>query len=241
MENYLVIAEAFPVWLCVVPAVVLVLFQAAIFVKKAYRAGAEIGMTQKQLNSAIRASAISSIGPALAILSTLLALLVLVGGPVAWMRLSYIGNMLFEALAFNFGITASGIETAAGQAVTGQAFVNGVWVMILGSIGWIIVSILITDKMNVVQHKISGGNPRVMQIIASCAMIAGLGSLIVPYVVPIFTAAKVDRNGVSAIGGAAVMAAICAFNKKRKIGWLGEWSLAFAILGGLVLALCIKK
>jgi hypothetical protein len=239
MDNYLSAAEAAIVWFCVVPAIILVLFQAAIFAKKAYKAGVEIGMTQKQLNAAIRASAISSIGPAIAILSTLLALLLLVGGPVAWMRLSYIGNMLFEASAFNFGIKASGIDIAAGQAITGQAFVNGVWVMILGSIGWIIASILMTDKMNVVQQKISGGNPRVMQIIASCAMIAGLGSLVVPYAVSFVTQFKVERNGAAAFGGATVMALICAFNSKRKIGWLGEWSLAFAMLGGFLLAFCV--
>lgn len=228
--DYLSIANSFPMWLCVIPPILLVIVQAVLFAKKAYRAGLEIGMTKEQLNSAIRSSAFASFGPSLVILSGMLALIVIAGGPIGWMRLAYIGNVMFEALAFNFGVTASG---ATAETITAQAFTNGVWVMILGSLGWIIFSILFTDKMDRVQNKISGGNPRTMQIIAAAAMIGGMGSLSCSYVV------QLNKNAVATIGGAAIMVLIYAFNSKKNIKWLREWALTFGLLGGMIIAVII--
>ncbi len=99
MDNYLQAVNSLPVWICVVPAVAIVLIQAWMFAKKAYNSALEIGMTKDQLSSAIRASASASIGPSIAILSGLLALIGIAGGPISWYRLSYIGNVVFETLS----------------------------------------------------------------------------------------------------------------------------------------------
>ncbi len=228
--DYLSIANSLAMWICVVPAISLVVVQAGIFAKKAYGSGLAIGMTKKQLNSAIRSSALSSFGPSLAILSGLLALLGIAGGPVAWMRLSYIGNVMFESMAFNFGVTASG---ASSDAMTAQAFVNGVWVMITGSLGWIICSILFTDKMDKVQNKLSGGNPTIMGLIAGGAMIGGMASLSAQYVI------QLNRNALACVCGAAIMAIIYLANSKKQIGWVREWALTIALLGGMAIAAVI--
>lgn len=148
--DYLKIAGSLAMWLCVVPAILVVVVQAAMFARKAYKCGLEIGMTKAQLKSAIRASAVSSIGPSLAILSGMLALLGIAGGPISWMRLSYIGNVVFESMAFNFGVTASG---ATAEAMTSQAFINGVYVMITGSLGWIYVP----ADFDTIEKAFSGG------------------------------------------------------------------------------------
>ena len=58
--DYLKIAGSLAMWLCVVPAILVVVVQAAMFARKAYKCGLEIGMTKAQLKSAIRASAVSS-------------------------------------------------------------------------------------------------------------------------------------------------------------------------------------
>ena len=120
--EYLKIANSLTMWLMVAPAIILVIVQAVLFARKAYKTGLEIGMTKQQLMAAIRSSAVSSIGPSLAILSGLLALLGLAGGPMSWMRLSYIGNVVFETAAFSFGVGAAG---ATPEAMTAQAFITG--------------------------------------------------------------------------------------------------------------------
>ena len=51
---------------------------------------------------------ISSIGPSVVILVTMISLLVTMGAPVAWMRLSFIGSVNYEAMAAGFGAQAMG-------------------------------------------------------------------------------------------------------------------------------------
>lgn len=225
--EYLKVANGFSMWLCVVPAILLVIFQAVLFAWKAYKSGLEIGMTKQQLMAAIRSSAVSSIGPSLAILSGLLALLGLAGGPMSWMRLSYIGNVVFETAAFSFGVGAAG---ATPEAMTAQAFITGLYVMVIGSLGWIIMSILFTDKMDKLQSKISGGNPQKMAVIAGGAMVGGLASMSAQHLIAF------NINTVACAAGAILMIAIYAFNSKRKMGWLQEWSLTIALIGAVVIA-----
>ena len=103
------IANSIPMWIaCGIP-VILVIAQALIFAKKSYSAGKKIGLTEKQMKNAIKSSAITSIGPSIVILSGMLSLLITVGGPMAWMRLSLIGSVMFESIAAGF-ISASRMD-----------------------------------------------------------------------------------------------------------------------------------
>mgnify|MGYP000249566358 CR=1 FL=1 len=58
----------------------------------------KVGLTKTQMNKAIKSSAVTSIGPSIVVLSGMLSLLVTVGGPVGWMRLSMIGSVMFESI-----------------------------------------------------------------------------------------------------------------------------------------------
>lgn len=89
------IANGLPMWIaCGIP-VCMVLIQAITFFKKAYAAGEKVDLTKGQMKEAIRSAAITSIGPSIVVLSGMLSLLITVGGPVAWMRLSLIGSVMF--------------------------------------------------------------------------------------------------------------------------------------------------
>src|SRR5699024_9678229 len=98
--------------------------------------GKKIGLPEEKMKSAVKSSLITSIGPSIVILTGLLSLLVTVGGPMAWMRLSFIGSVMFEMMAAGFGTEALGIKMGI-DPMTNVAFANAVWTMILGSIGWI--------------------------------------------------------------------------------------------------------
>ena len=78
------IANSIPMWIaCGIP-VILVIAQALIFAKKSYSAGKKIGLTEKQMKNAIKSSAITSIGPSIVILVTMISLIVSMGAPVSW-------------------------------------------------------------------------------------------------------------------------------------------------------------
>lgn len=97
------IANSRWLWLSTVPVVSVVLLQAAIFFRRAWSDGKKIGLSNEQLKSGFKTGVIPAIGPAVAVLVGMLALVATVGGPVAWMRLSVIGSVAFELPAAELG------------------------------------------------------------------------------------------------------------------------------------------
>ncbi|WP_227763903.1 DUF5058 family protein [Zhaonella formicivorans] len=228
--DYLKIANSAPMWMAAALAIILVLFQAVIFAKKSYETGKRIGLTEDQMKSAMKSSLITSIGPSFVILTGLLSLLVTVGGPMAWMRLSFIGSVMFELMAAGFGTEAAGVKMGIDQ-MTNVAFANAVWTMILGSIGWIIFATLTADKMDKVQAKIAKGDQGLIKAISIAAMLGSFGSLVSGHL------AAVNKNTVAALAGGAIMLVLSPLADKKKIKWLKEWALAIALFGGMLVAL----
>ena len=148
--DALQIANSLPMWIACGLAVGLVVVQAAVFAKNAWSAGKKMGITEKQMKSAVKSSAITSIGPSIVILSGMLSLLISVGGPMAWMRLSLIGSVMFESIAAGIGTSSVGVQLGA-DALTPEALTMAVWAMILGSIGWVVFATFSADKMEKVQ------------------------------------------------------------------------------------------
>lgn len=106
--NYLDYANSPLMWAAAALAVAVVVFQSILFMKRSMKAASESALTTDQVHKAIKSSVISSIGPSVVILVTMISLLVTMGAPVAWMRLSFIGSVNYEAMAAGFGAQAMG-------------------------------------------------------------------------------------------------------------------------------------
>lgn len=228
--DWMDIANSFPMWIAAAVAVGLAIFQAILFARESYSTGLEMGLSSQQMKGAMRSSLITSIGPSIVILTGLLALLVSVGGPMAWMRLSYIGSIMFELMAVGFGAEATGVRVGV-DPMTEMAFANAVWTMILGSIGWILFSALFTDKMAVVQDKVVKGSSALLAVISTAAILGAFAALVSPHIL------AMSRNTVAALSGGAIMLVLSIIMKKKpEIKWLKEWALAFALFGGMIVA-----
>ena len=222
------IANSIPMWIACGLAVLLVIIQAAVFTRQAFRAGPRVGLTGKQMKQAAKGAALTSIGPSLVVLSGMLSLLVTVGGPMAWMRLSFIGSVMFESVAAGVGTSAVGVQLGVDE-MTLAALTMSVWTMILASIGWIIFSTFAADKMDKVQTKISGGNPAKLAIISSAAMIGAFGSMTAQKLV------SLDKTSLSCLLGAGIMFVLLTVTEKKNISRLKEWNLTIAILLAMVI------
>lgn len=230
--DYLKIANSLPMWIAAGLAVVLVLFQAILFGKKSYQTGKDIGLTDLQMKSAMKSSFITSIGPSIVILTGLISLLVTVGGPMAWMRLSFIGSVGFELMAVGLGTEAVGVQAGI-DPMTNVAFANAIWTMITGSIGWIIFATLSADKMDRVQSKFSKGDSGLLTIISIAAMQGSFGSLVSNHLI------AMNKNTVAAISGGLIMLILSQLADNKDIGWLKEWSLTIALFGGTLIAVLV--
>ena len=226
--DYLEIANSLPMWIAASLAVLLVLFQAVLFARKSYITGKELGLEEKKMKSAMKSSFITSIGPSIVILSGLLSLLVTVGGPMAWMRLSFIGSVGFELMAVGHGTEAAGVRAGI-DPMTNIAFANAVWTMITGSVGWIIFATLSADKMETVQEKFSKGNSALLSIISIAAMQGSFASLLSDHIV------AMNKNTVAALLGGLIMLILSPIANKNNIKWLKEWALAISLFGGTLI------
>lgn len=227
--EYLEIANGFPMWIAAGSAVVLVLVEAVIFVRKSIKDGKRMGLKNEQIKTAIKSSAFSSIGPSLVILAGMISLLVTIGAPISWMRLSFIGSVMFELMAAGFGTEAVGVKLGSAD-MTGIAYANAVWTMVLGGAGWILFSALFTDKLENLRDKVAGGSQKLIPIISSAAMLGAFAYMASDNIL------SFDRSTIALITGAVVMLVVMHLADKKDIGWLKEWGLAISMFSGMLSA-----
>ena len=229
------IANSTPMWFaCAIP-VALIIFQAILFMRRAREACRDMGVPDENVRNAIKSAAITSIGPSIVILSGMLSLLVTVGGPVGWMRLSLIGSVMFESIAAGIGTQQVGVKLGT-DAMTPTALAMALWTMVLCSIGWVIFATVAADRMEKIQQKVTGGNVAKMGMIATAAIVAIFAS---------FTAGNLAKynlksgsfyfakSALSALLGAAFMFIMMRVSKNNRK--LAEWNLTIAMLAAMIL------
>lgn len=233
VPAYMDVANSRWLWLSTVPVVSVVLLQAAIFFRRAWSDGKEIGLSDDQLRSGFKTGVISAIGPAIAVLVGMLALIATVGGPVAWMRLSVIGSVAFELPAAELGVSQFGYSLGDGD-ITETAYATAVWSMTLGGTGWLLVSAFGTPHMEKARQKLGEGKDALIPIIGAAAMLGAFAYFLTGEV-----AAGTPETGSVAAGG-LVMLVLLQIADKKEVQWLREWALGTAMLVGLLVGVALQ-
>lgn len=113
--------------------ILFVLAQAVFFLVKSWKRGKELGISSKKLKNALTSSALFTVPSALSILATVIALAPALGLVIPWVRLSVIGNLMYETTAAEAAMEAFGHEGGMAVPVTDPEVYAGVaWVMTLG-------------------------------------------------------------------------------------------------------------
>ncbi len=113
--------------------ILFVLAQSLFFLIKAYKHGKELGIDKSKLRNAITSSALFTIPSSLSILATIIALAPALGLVIPWVRLSVIGNLMYETTAAEAAMEAFGHQGGMAVPVTDPEIYAGVaWVMTLG-------------------------------------------------------------------------------------------------------------
>ena len=173
-KNYLEVANSLPFWIIALVMISVVIFQSIIFMKKAFATGRKIGITEDQFKTTIRSAVITSFGPSFAVLIGLVALISLIGSPMAFMRLGVIGAVMFETLCVDAGAEAVGVVANTPQFDL-YAFTNVMWVMCVASIGWLIIAGLFTPKLESFRMKIVGGKNYLLPVLSTGAVLGAFG------------------------------------------------------------------
>ncbi len=227
---YLKTANSMGMWISCIPAVALVLFQAFIFMKRAWATGPKMGVTEAQMKEAAKSSFVASIGPSIVIVTGMVSLLASVGGPLAWMRLAFIGSVMYELPAADRAATAAGC-TLGTNNMTEEAFANAAWIMTVCCLGWIIVSALFTDKMEAFRDKVTGGNVNALTALTAGGGVGGFGYMVAQRFLPF---SLTNANMWAALVGFAVMFGLTMHGKKSGAKWVAQFGMTIAMIAGMV-------
>lgn len=219
------IANSSIFWSITFLAIFMVVTQSLLFLKKSYKAGLAMGISKETMIIAFKIGIISAIGPSIVIVIGMISLLVTVGGPTALMRLAYIGNVVYELMSVGFAADAFGVTR---DTVTPEVFATSLWCMSIGCVGWILFTVLFTDKMDIVRDKMVGGKTKMIPVISSAAMLGAYGYFNAGYII------SMDLNTVAILIGFFTMIGIIMIYRKSKIKFLNEWGLTFAMFAGML-------
>lgn len=181
--EYLKTANSLIVWIGCIPAVLLVLFQAALFLKRSWETGPKMGIPVEKMKEAAKSSFIASIGPSIVVVSGMFSLLASVGGPLSWMRLAYIGSVMYELPTAERAAMFCG-STLGTENMTQEAFATAAYLMTICCLGWIIISALFTDKMEALRDKIAGGSMDAVQALTAGGGIGGFAYMVAMRCIP---------------------------------------------------------
>jgi len=227
--DYLKIANNGLMWFTCGLCVFWALFQTFIFVRKSMAVSQDLNISKQQIKSAIKSSTTASIGPSIAIVAGIVPVIVALGGPIAWFRESFIGSVAYELMAAGFGADAMG-ATLGGEGMNEIVFACSIWVMSLGSTGWILFTALATPKMDKYRYVLAGGRKAMLPIVSAGAMCGAFAYLSLDRVY------RFDAGTSAAIGGFIVMALLMIYNKKKDAQWIKEWALTISMFAGMFIS-----
>ena len=115
-----------------------ILTEAALFTMVCFKNGPKLGVSKEDMIAGMRTAAITAIGPSLAPVITLLALMAVIGGPTGWMRMNDIGAARTELAMCAMAADAAGTSLDASK-FTAMGFIFCLWGMALNNSGWIVV------------------------------------------------------------------------------------------------------
>lgn len=229
MDNQFFYANHPLMYIACSVGILLVLFQATVVLKKTIKCAKEKCMDEKKIKKGITTSAISSIGPALGIVGSILALIVSLGAPVTALRMSVIGGTNYETMAANFGAKALGSELST--KMDPVVFANALWVPALGVMGWLIIMFIFGHRMDKINNLLTGGREALLPAVSVGAMLGAFAYFNIDNLMKITVKPQL---AISTITGFIIMV-ICQLIGK-KANWVKQWSLTFAMFGGAIVA-----
>ncbi|WP_029270545.1 DUF5058 family protein [Virgibacillus alimentarius] len=231
MENVMKLANSPIVWMIAAAVIFVVIFQGIKFIQLAVNASGDVGMSKKEVRSALKTGAIAAIGPSFAIVIVAISLIAFLGDPLTLMRVGIIGSAPAESIGATMGANAYGVDLG-GAGYNAQAFTAVAWTLCLGGLGWLVFTALSTKSMSKIEKKIVGKSAKskqIMTIITTAAMTGAFGNLASAEMI------KGMAYVVVAIVAALTMVFLTKLADKLKMDWLREWSLGLSIF----VSLCI--
>ena len=244
MEQFLEQANSSKMYILVACIVALVLFQAFLFLIRAWREGKRSGMDMKKLKKVVISSATFSFLPSVAILIGVLALAPSLGVPLPWARLSVVGSLQYEGPTANNVAKGLGLGELPSDLMNAEGFASIAFAMTLGVMS---TSFVILFAYKAYQKKMTAAATKDSKL-TDVLFTAGFMGMVAAYVGDAFgklrtmtlESGEIRKPNILYLLACIVSAIFMAFFtyliKKKKIAWLDNYAFAFSMLLGMAAA-----
>ena len=238
-----------PMYLICGSIVAFVALVCVIFLVRAYKTGAAIGMDTKKMKQTMISSATFSVLPSVGILLGVIALSGSLGTPWPWLRLSVIGALHYETQVAQAAAEQVGMSGLSAAEMTPSGFTTIALLMSVCIIWGIVFSAFFNkrylNKLGSGGESASGGAG--FGDTAMSAMFIGLVSAYIGSYIGGF----VSGNGVFSFDGdwlplvvvvvsGAAMAGFVWLAEKKQLAWVDSFSVAGSMLLGMAAAVLVK-
>lgn len=230
--DILAVANSPVLWICAVGVFAVIFVQSVIYIRAARAAGPDIGMTRKHLNGALRAGAIASIGPSLAVVLVAITLIAIFGTPAVLVRIGLIGSAATEVASATLATSTTGAELG-GPDYTQRVFVIAFTAMTLSGAMWMLATLILTPVLKRGNAKLQKMNKAATVIIPSAALLAAFISIATKEM------AKSSNHIIVLAVSGGVMAICLLLAKRLEASWLKEWALGIALVVAVAVALLL--
>jgi hypothetical protein len=209
------------------------LLQSFLFYRLARSTGAKMKMAEGAMNEALKASFITSVGPALGSFVGMTVLVLALGGAYAFARESAgVGSIMYELIAARAGAEAAGVQLTR-EGMTLGALVIIFWVGALGSFGWVLIGGVFTRWLPKLKDLMGGGDIRRLQVISVAIMLAAFARLLTnDSIRPLLQNGRWPAMVASLVGGAAAAAWLIYADRAKKPA-IKEYFLLIALVLGM--------
>lgn len=222
--DYLQISNSVGMWLACLPVLAVIIAQCILIYRQAVKSSKTVSLTDAERKTAFRTGLITAIGPCFSSFIVIIAMSAVMGAPITWQRTSIIASASTELRASQYTAEAMGLALG-GPGFTIKAFDACLWVMAMNGCGWLIMCLLFTDKMTIVQEKITGGSKALLGAFATAAILATMMYMSSAYLL------NWSANIAALFGAAAARILLDLFTKKRPR--VKPWNFGLALLAGM--------
>ena len=219
-------------WITSGVMVIASVLQAFIFFRTSLKEAKELGIERQKYRAGIRSAVITSIGPSFSPVIVLMSMVAVLGGPTTWMRLCDVGAARTELAVVSLAAGLAGTEV--GSASFGStAFSYSLWAMALNNLGWLVIVLLLTPRMNgIVVKRNTKFDPKWVKLLMGGATLGLFAYLLTNQLV-----GKASIKWVAAVLSGAIMLILTTVFKKHQR--IQELALGIAMLGGMFLTQAI--
>ncbi|MCL1988368.1 MAG: DUF5058 family protein [Firmicutes bacterium] len=175
MDNYMGFLNSPIFWVVSAPLVLWVIFQSVLYIRLSFKQAEIIKYPKKNLYAAIKNGAITTVGPSVSLFVMIITMMTIFGGPLTWNRLLIIGAPPTELTAATVAAESLGQALEPGMDASTLFFVLSI--MAINACGWLVVSIILTPRIEQARLKVSGGDMAWLTILSTAASLGLTGLL----------------------------------------------------------------